>query len=230
MCNYGSCFGALGLTDQEIIDHAEELQLVEHEIGVGCAAVTNPDPQLASNATGLRYKWEWIEVERNGTVVKKPLGSIRASLGSMSRLVDVDALASFLLANYKDVETDPQPDEFDPPLLDHAFKTMEDNNGANDNSGAVNLTPVSLLLILLGASLALGLIEIHVHHHNNNIKYFLLYFYSFLWFEEGVDNMKHKSFSPPFCSNTFPDPQTTQPKRCLSIKISLLVTSSLPLL
>jgi len=120
------------------------LQMVEHEIGVGCAAVGNPYPQLASNATEprLRYKWEWIEVERNGAMVKKPLGSIRASLGSMSRPADVKALARFLLANYKDVETDPQPDDFDAPELDPA-KTTSD-----DGSGAAKLSP---LLILLGA-------------------------------------------------------------------------------
>ena len=53
-----------------------------------------------------------------------------------------DEAATFYLANYKDVETDPKPDEFDSPLLGRAFKTMADNHGdgANDDSGAVNLT------------------------------------------------------------------------------------------
>ncbi|KAL7534933.1 hypothetical protein ACHAWF_005001 [Thalassiosira exigua] len=151
MCNYGSCFGVLGLSDQEVIDHAEALNMVSYGVDVGCAG--DPVyPSLSRNETdsGLRYKWEWISVERNGVMVKKPLGSIRVSLGSMSRVVDVDALANFILANYKDVEADPQPDDFDAPTLTttDSESGSDDGNDNGSHSGmAISMPFLPLLLV-----------------------------------------------------------------------------------
>jgi len=84
MCNPGACYRAVGVKDEEVREHA-----------------------IA--ADGDYSNWEWITVKRNGTLVTLPLGSIRVSLGWMSRIADIDAFASFLEERYKDTEIDPQP-------------------------------------------------------------------------------------------------------------------------
>lgn len=84
MCNPGACYRAVGVRDTEVRDKA-----------------------IA--ADGDYRNWEWITVERNGTLVTLPLGSIRVSLGWMSRIADIEALATFLETRYKDTEIDPQP-------------------------------------------------------------------------------------------------------------------------
>lgn len=84
MCNPGACYRAVGVTDEEVRDKAIKAQ-------------------------GDYRNWEWIYVERGGEIVKRPLGSIRVSLGWMSRQADIDALVDFLTKTYRDVEEDPQP-------------------------------------------------------------------------------------------------------------------------
>ncbi|KAK2076602.1 hypothetical protein QBZ16_005362 [Prototheca wickerhamii] len=83
-CNPGSCYGGLGLRDEEIRRLAE----AKHH-----------------NWTN----WEWIQVTRPSpsdpakTVdVTLPLGALRASLGAMSRYEDVEALAEYLERHYVD--------------------------------------------------------------------------------------------------------------------------------
>jgi molybdenum cofactor sulfurtransferase len=85
MCNPGACYRAVGVTDEEVRDKAMKVK------------------------DGDYSDWEWIYVVRDGEIVKRPLGSIRVSLGWMSRQVDIDALTSFLESTYKDREDDPQP-------------------------------------------------------------------------------------------------------------------------
>ena len=82
MCNPGSCYRDAGVTDEEVRD-------------------------LAIERDGDYSNWEWIDVVRNGTTVRLPLGSIRVSLGWMSREADIDALVKFLNAKYKDSYEDP---------------------------------------------------------------------------------------------------------------------------
>ena len=84
MCNPGACYAAVGVKDTEVRDKA-----------------------IA--ADGDYRDWQWITVERNGTLVTLPLGSIRVSLGWMSRIADIEAFSNFLEARYKDTEIDPQP-------------------------------------------------------------------------------------------------------------------------
>ncbi|KAL6774590.1 hypothetical protein ACKKBG_A25570 [Auxenochlorella protothecoides x Auxenochlorella symbiontica] len=82
-CNPGACYTALGVRDEEVADFAA----TKHD-----------------NWTD----WEWITVTRGvgpggaPEQVVLPLGSIRASLGALSRWEDVDALARFLEAKYVD--------------------------------------------------------------------------------------------------------------------------------
>uniref|UniRef100_A0A1D2AGZ8 Molybdenum cofactor sulfurase n=2 Tax=Auxenochlorella protothecoides TaxID=3075 RepID=A0A1D2AGZ8_AUXPR len=82
-CNPGACYAALGVRDGEVADFAA----TKHD-----------------NWTD----WEWITVTRGvepggaPEQVVLPLGSIRASLGALSRWEDVDALARFLEAKYVD--------------------------------------------------------------------------------------------------------------------------------
>lgn len=85
MCNPGACYRAVGVTDEEVRDKAMSVK------------------------DGDYSDWEWIYVVRDGKIVKRPLGSIRVSLGWMSRQADIDALTSFLLSTYRDREDDPQP-------------------------------------------------------------------------------------------------------------------------
>ena len=59
MCNPGACYRAVGVTDEEVRDKA----------------MTIPDGDYSD--------WEWIYVVRDGEIVKRPLGSIRVSLGWM---------------------------------------------------------------------------------------------------------------------------------------------------
>jgi molybdenum cofactor sulfurtransferase len=81
MCNPGSCYMASGVRDEEIRDLAMSVD---------------------------NYKnWEYINVERNGSQQTLPMGSIRVSLGWMSRKADIDALVTFLEATYKDKDSDP---------------------------------------------------------------------------------------------------------------------------
>eukprot|EP00890_Picochlorum_soloecismus_P005965 jgi/Picsp_1/636/NSC_00632-R1_molybdenum cofactor sulfurase len=81
MCNPGSCYMASGVRDEEIRDLA---------LSVG------------------DYKnWEYINVERNGSQQTLPMGSIRVSLGWMSRKDDIDALVNFLETTYRDKDADP---------------------------------------------------------------------------------------------------------------------------
>lgn len=87
-CNPGSCYGGLGLRDEEIRGLAE----AKHH-----------------NWTN----WEWIQVARpspsdpSKTVdVTLPLGALRASLGAMSRYEDVEALAEYLERHYVDRAAD----------------------------------------------------------------------------------------------------------------------------
>jgi molybdenum cofactor sulfurtransferase len=84
MCNPGACYRAVGVTDEEV-------------------------RAKAMAADGNYAGWEWIEVERDGKLVRLPLGSIRVSLGWMSRQSDIDSLVDFLMSTYRDVEVDPQP-------------------------------------------------------------------------------------------------------------------------
>jgi molybdenum cofactor sulfurtransferase len=77
MCNPGACYAAVGVLDEEVRTFAESKK-------------------------GNFSDWEWIEVERNGTTVTLPLGTLRVSLGWMSRVRDVDALAEFLEDQYRD--------------------------------------------------------------------------------------------------------------------------------
>lgn len=77
MCNPGACYGAVGVADEEVKAYAES----KH---------------------GEYTDWEWITVKRDGRDVVLPLGSIRVSLGWMSRVADVDALVEFLANQYKD--------------------------------------------------------------------------------------------------------------------------------
>jgi molybdenum cofactor sulfurtransferase len=84
MCNPGACYKAVGVTDKEV-----RLKAIKAE--------------------GNYKNWEWIHVMRDGELVKRPLGSIRVSLGWMSRQADIDALVDFLRETYRDVEEDPQP-------------------------------------------------------------------------------------------------------------------------
>lgn len=86
MCNPGACYKAVGVTDEEV-------------------------REKAIRADGDYRNWEWIYVIRDGELVRRPLGSIRVSLGWMSRQADIDALADFLVETYRDVEEDPQPKE-----------------------------------------------------------------------------------------------------------------------
>ena len=81
MCNPGSCYMASGVRDEEIRDLAMSVD---------------------------NYKnWEYINVERNGSPQTLPMGSIRVSLGWMSRKADIDALVNFLETTYKDKDADP---------------------------------------------------------------------------------------------------------------------------
>lgn len=77
MCNPGACYAAVGVADSEVM-------------------------AWAAAQGGDWGGWEWIPVRRNGTAVRLPLGTLRASLGWMSRVQDVDALAGFLLRRYRD--------------------------------------------------------------------------------------------------------------------------------
>ena len=81
MCNPGACYSALGVRDEEVRDLAFKMH---------------------DNYTN----WEWIKVERNGRTVKLPLGTLRVSLGWMSRINDVDALIGFLMRNFRDRKED----------------------------------------------------------------------------------------------------------------------------
>ena len=96
-CNPGACYGALGVRDEEVAEAARE-------------------------AGGNFTDWEWIWVQRPGLAqpgppaagqparpagkglhwVRKPLGSLRASLGSMSRFEDAQALAAFIKEYWTD--------------------------------------------------------------------------------------------------------------------------------
>jgi molybdenum cofactor sulfurtransferase len=82
-CNPGACYRSVGVTEQEVRDKAN---------------------LAAGNYTG----WEWIEVERNGQLQRKPLGSVRVSLGWLSRQADVDSLVEFLRVTYLDRTEDLQ--------------------------------------------------------------------------------------------------------------------------
>ncbi len=69
--------------------------------------ITDEEVRAWAEAQGGDWSdWEWISVKRNGTEVKLPLGTLRASLGWMSRVQDVDALTGFLLRRYRDREDD----------------------------------------------------------------------------------------------------------------------------
>lgn len=81
MCNPGACYAAVGVHDEEVRDLAFKMH---------------------NNYTD----WEWIEVEREGRIVKRPLGTLRVSLGWMSRIEDVDALIGFLMRNFRDRHED----------------------------------------------------------------------------------------------------------------------------
>lgn len=103
MCVPGICYASLGLKDEEVA-------------------------ALAESKHDDFSDWEWIRVERGGQEVTLPLGTIRVSLGWMSRVQDVDALVGFLLRNYRD-RTD---DALAPELREkyaHVF-SHERNKGA----------------------------------------------------------------------------------------------------
>lgn len=110
----GSCYGALGLRDEEVADLAEKMH-------------------------GNFSEWEWIWVERDtGTsgsrisvsslrawlsaalparrLVRVPLGSVRFSLGMMSRFEDAKAAVDFLAATFTDREDDSSGGQPPPPF------------------------------------------------------------------------------------------------------------------
>lgn len=73
-----------------------------------CCAPLLPLPHATSRACST---WEWATVKRPGPdgrprSVRLPLGSLRASLGSMSRFEDAYALATFLERHYTDASSD----------------------------------------------------------------------------------------------------------------------------
>lgn len=82
MCNPGSCYAAAGVQDEEV-------------------------KALAKRVHGDYADWEWIDVERDEKKVTLPLGSIRVSLGWVSRISDIDALVEFLNSTYKDIHSAP---------------------------------------------------------------------------------------------------------------------------
>ncbi|GAB4820182.1 hypothetical protein N2152v2_007228 [Parachlorella kessleri] len=76
-CNPGACYNATGVTEEEV-------------------------QQLALRKGGDFSEWEWIDVERGGRTERRPLGSIRASLGMMTRFEDAHALVDFIGRTYVD--------------------------------------------------------------------------------------------------------------------------------
>ena len=79
-CNPGACYSATGVSEDEVRDKA-------------------------TRAKGDYQGWELIV--RNDRLI--PLGSLRASLGWLSRAVDVDALVDFLGKHYIDRVEDLEP-------------------------------------------------------------------------------------------------------------------------
>lgn len=65
----------------------------------------------AAQAHGNFSDWEWATVQRRGPdgtlrQARLPLGSLRASFGSLSRFEDAHALAAFLERHYVDASSD----------------------------------------------------------------------------------------------------------------------------
>ncbi len=69
---------------------------------------------MALRKGGDFSEWEWIDVERGGRTERRPLGSIRASLGMMTRFEDAHALVDFIGRTYVD-STDTGDEQ--PPLM-----------------------------------------------------------------------------------------------------------------
>ncbi|GAB4818580.1 hypothetical protein N2152v2_005626 [Parachlorella kessleri] len=93
-CNPGACYEATGVRDEEV-------------------------RQLAEQKEGHFENWEWIWVHRN-KLTKLPLGSLRVSLGMMSRWEDAHALVGFIKGRYTDVEVLEEP-LYDQELPSHVY-------------------------------------------------------------------------------------------------------------
>lgn len=92
-CNPGVCYNHTGVTEEEVKDLATK---------------------MAKDGTLLTH-WQWINVTRPGHKgpQRRPLGSLRASLGHTSRYEDVHALAKFIKATYVDRWDDDTPASHD---------------------------------------------------------------------------------------------------------------------
>lgn len=90
-CNPGACYSYLGILDSEVRDLAEK--------------------RAKEAPADWEDKWEWIDVEREVEGVRRevrlPLGSLRASLGYMSRWEDAHSLVDFINTTYRDQQVDP---------------------------------------------------------------------------------------------------------------------------
>lgn len=77
MCNPGACYGSTGVRDEEVM-------------------------ALAAKANGDFSDWQWATVERENGTLRLPLGSVRLSLGFMSRWEDAQAVVEVLARLYRD--------------------------------------------------------------------------------------------------------------------------------
>jgi molybdenum cofactor sulfurtransferase len=111
-CNPGAAYKDVGVTEEEVATLAEEKEGCEDEIDF--ISVQRPDSKAVASANGIVTDADIMPILQSGCAelghpaevalkwVKKPLGSVRVSLGYMSTWEDVDAFVGFLETAFKD--------------------------------------------------------------------------------------------------------------------------------
>jgi hypothetical protein len=112
LCNPGAAYKDVGVTEEEVATLAEDKEGCEDEIDF--ISVQRPDSKAMAPRDGIVTDADIIPLLKSGCTelghpaevalkwVKKPLGSVRVSLGYMSTWEDVDAFVGFMEAVFKD--------------------------------------------------------------------------------------------------------------------------------
>jgi molybdenum cofactor sulfurtransferase len=112
LCNPGAAYRDVGVTEEEVATLAEEKEGCDDEIDF--ISVQRPDSSAVAPLNGIVTDADIMPVIENGCAklghpaevalkwVRKPLGSVRVSLGYMSTWEDVDSFVNFMDKSFKD--------------------------------------------------------------------------------------------------------------------------------